>query len=208
MFIYKQMQNLEVQLQLSETGTQISPQQFEDEMLQEYLEIEVQKQGFSMLFEELLVCSNIPQEEPQRHKNLSRNTKINQFRRRSHKVVKKQQERKRNQKSAQTLLQQKQQRVFNEFKLKEFQAQCITEETQGEQGEWQGDHQCQVQEHDVIPLSLLREDENLLLLNLCNDNVNINDNCIELNNYQINNKKIEMNAYMIPKALAPKIPKL
>ncbi|CAK59543.1 unnamed protein product (macronuclear) [Paramecium tetraurelia] len=202
------MQNLEVQLQLSQTGTQFSPQSFEDEMLQEYLEIEVQKQGFSMLFEELLVCSNIPQEEPQRHKNLSRNTKINQFRRRSHKVVKKQQERKRNQKSTQTFLQEKKQRVFNEFKLKEFQAQGNTQETQGEQGEWQGDHQSHVQEHHAIPLSLLREDQNLVLLNLCNDNFNINDNCIEQNNYEINSNKFEMNAYLIPKALAPKIPKL
>ncbi|CAK59267.1 unnamed protein product (macronuclear) [Paramecium tetraurelia] len=179
----------------------------DDDQELENLEIEEQKQYFSQLFEELCAYSINPQEEVFIDKK--RTNKFSQFRRGSYKIMKKQQERKRKQQIIEQLLQKQQKTDFIEFKQKECKDKCISEEMQVQQGEWQGDHCIQVQEHDVIPLGYVIDGQDLMLLNESACNVNNNDNCFQLNNNnEINNNQLLMNAFEIPLALALRLPNL
>ncbi|CAD8119491.1 unnamed protein product [Paramecium sonneborni] len=172
---------------------------------QENLEIQAEQQNFSKLFDELLAYSINPQEETQTQKK--KNIKISFFRRGSNQIMKKRQEKRRIRYSKKSLLQTVEQRDFNDFKQSEFQAMCMTLESQGQEGEWQENQQKQVQEQVAIPLGYSCDDQNLMLLNVRNI-VNINDNCNNQNNNEINKNKLLMNALLIPNANAIILPNL
>ncbi|CAD8192738.1 unnamed protein product [Paramecium pentaurelia] len=154
------MQNSKVQQQLSETEIQFSIQQFNEDMENENLEIEKEKQHFSNLYEDLIVYSINPQKESQNHK--LRNIEINQFRHKSHKAIKKQQKKLRNQQNHRIYSKKNIKETLMNLQQQQFKTLHFTEETQISQGEWQEDHQIQVQQHVVISLCYQIEDQSRL----------------------------------------------
>ncbi|CAD8090982.1 unnamed protein product [Paramecium primaurelia] len=154
------MQNSEVQQQLSETKILFSFEQFNEDMENENLEIEKEKQYFSNLFEDLIVQSINPYEESQNNK--LRNTEINQFRRKSHKAIKKQQKSIRSQQKHRIYSQKNIKETLMNIQQQQFKPLHLTKETQISQGEWQEDHQIQVQQYVVISLCYQIEDQSRL----------------------------------------------